>query len=79
MRQIFNYYLSMMITSCLAKEKRMIKSNNYDSSEKRALKKGYREVQDNKARNGQYFIKKDKKWIHNIPRYKLHLGMQNKI
>lgn len=54
----------------------MGKYDGYDKSEKRALKKGYKEVfQYNKARKDRYFIKKGKKWIHNIEALKVRLGI----
>lgn len=41
-------------------------ANQYTESERLALALGYREVADDNAFRGRYFIKDGKKWIHNL-------------
>ncbi len=43
-----------------------IKKMDYKTSVELALHLGYKEVQDNSAFKGRYFIKDGKKWIHDI-------------
>jgi hypothetical protein len=47
----------------------------YNKSEQRALANGFKEVADEKAYNGRYFIKDNLLWIHNISslKNKLHI------
>ena len=57
------------------KDVEVLSKKNYTSSEKLALKKGFLEVIDPSAYNGRYFIKNEKKWIHDIDALKARLGV----
>lgn len=49
---------------------------NYKKSVELALSLGYKEVLDHNAFKGRYFIKDDKKWIHDIVALMRHLGVE---
>lgn len=48
---------------------------NYQTSVELALHLGYEEVQDPQAFKGRYFIKDEKKWIHDIEALMRHLSV----
>lgn len=50
---------------------------NYRKSVELALALGYEEVEDSNAYKGSYFIKNDKKWIHDISALKSKLGVSS--
>ena len=47
---------------------------DYEKSKELAIANGYQEIPDSSAYMGAYFLKDDKKWIHNIDALKHHLG-----
>lgn len=49
----------------------------YNRSEQKAIRNGFKEVADDKAYNGRYFIKDGLKWIHNISSLKKMLHVSN--
>ena len=48
---------------------------DYQKSRELAIANGYQEIPDSSAYMGAYFLKNDKKWIHNIDGLKNHLGV----
>ena len=58
------------------KDVEVLPKKNYTPSERAALAKGFLEVIDPSAYNGRYFIKNEKKWIHDISALKRDLVYQ---
>lgn len=52
-------------------------SKRYNYSEQLAYDSGFKEVKDNSAYNGRYFIKNGMKWIHNIVALKRQLRVNS--
>ena len=50
-------------------------TKRYNRSEQLAYNNGFRAVYDAEAYNGRYFVKDDKKWIHNLDALKAELGV----
>jgi len=50
-------------------------TKKYNASEQEAVNNGFKEVYDEDAYNDRYFIRKGKKWIHNIDELKKELGV----
>jgi len=50
---------------------------DYQKSRELALANGYQEIPDSNAYKNAYFIKNDKKWIHDIDRLKTHLRVDS--
>lgn len=59
----------------LAEVKNNINKTPYNSSELKAIKNDFYEIQDATAYNGRYFIKDNLIWIHNIEALKKRLGI----
>lgn len=52
-------------------------TKQYNRSEQLARQNGFKEVQDENAYNGRYFVKDGKLWIHNIGALKATLGIKS--
>lgn len=52
---------------------------SYTRSELKALKNGFKEIDNPEANNGRYFVKNGLTWIHDIDRLKNHIKITHQL